>query len=148
MEKKFSRVRSTRDTVLSAVLILAGLACILVPSSIAISILGCFILIVGIVLMCVLKTVRKDKETGINYHLKHKFYPKARKSEILAALGTDPANHDWTESGSEESLRVDVYYSQQHNSVFVHCFEYIPYEYISCSDWYKIDLDKSGNLTK
>ena len=64
MNKEFSRVRSARDIVLSSVLLLAGLACILVPSSMAISILGCFITIIGIVLFCVLKSLRKDKETG------------------------------------------------------------------------------------
>lgn len=146
MNKEFSRVRSARDLVLSSVLALAGAACILVPSSIAISILGCFILVVGIVLLCVLKTERKDKETGIHYNIMHRYYPKARKAELLGALASDPASHDWTESGSEESFRVDIYYSKAANTVFVHCFEFIPYEYLSCSDWFKFDLDKCGNL--
>ena len=135
MNKEFTRVRSARDLVLSLVLTLAGLACILVPSSIAVSILGCFITIVGIVLLCVLKSV-------------HRFYPKARKKEILEALAGDPSAHDWTESGSEESLRLDVYSCRENNTVYVHCFEFIPYEYLSCSDWFKFDLDKCGNLCK
>ena len=147
MNKEFTRVRSARDIVLSLVLTLAGLACILVPSSIAVSILGCFITIVGIVLLCVLKSVRRD-ETGANYKLVHRFYPKARKKEILEALAGDPSAHDWTESGSEESLRLDVYSCKENNTVYVHCFEFIPYEYLSCSDWFKFDLDKCGNLCK
>lgn len=148
MNKEFARVRSARDLVLSIVLILAGLACVIIPSSIAISILGCFIFVVGIVLFCVLKTERKDKETGIHYNLLHKYYPKSRKNELLAALAGDPAAFDWTESENEESLRMDVFYSKSANTAFVHCYEYIPYEYLSCSDWFKFDLDKSGNLCK
>lgn len=148
MNKEFTRTRSARDLVLSIVLVLAGLACILVPSSIAISILGCFITIIGIVLLSVLKTLRKD-ETGACFKIKHKYYPKAGKKEILAALDSDPAARDWTEPGTaEESLRLDIYYSKETNTVYVHCFEFIPYEYLSCSDWYKFDLDKCGNLCK
>ena len=99
-------------------------------------------------LFCVLKTERKDKETGIHYNLIHKYYPKSRKNELLAALAGDPAAFDWTESENEESLRMDVFYSKSANTAFVHCYEYIPYEYLSCSDWFKFDLDKSGNLCK
>ena len=66
----------------------------------------------------------------------------------IVVTNNDPAGFDWSESGSEESFRLDIYSSRQNNTVFVHCFEFRPYEYISCSDWYKIDLDKSGNLTK
>ncbi len=148
MNKEFTRVRSARDIVLSSILLLAGLACILVPSSMAISILGCFITIIGIVLFCVLKSLRKDKETGICYNIAHKYYPKARKTEILNALANDPAGFDWSESGSEESFRLDIYSSRQNNTVFVHCFEFIPYEYISCADWFKLELDKCGNMLK
>ena len=95
-----------------------------------------------------IKTERKDKETGIHYNLIHKYYPKSRKNELLAALAGDPAAFDWTESENEESLRMDVFYSKSANTAFVHCYEYIPYEYLSCSDWFKFDLDKSGNLCK
>lgn len=147
MEKKFSRVRSTRDTVLSAVLIIAGIACVATPTPISINILGCFITLFGLVLMFMLKSERKDTDTGLRYHEITKYFSSDKKADILKALETDPASFNWSETDSAEGIKLDIYYNKSRGTVFVQCAQYIPYEYIPCSDWYELQLDHTGNLT-
>lgn len=149
MTKEFSRARSIRDFVLSAGLIIIGLLCVVFKIPVSVNILGCCIIILGLVLLFMLKSLRKDPETGIKYHFKTKYYPSKRKDEILKALsGNAGSSIDWSETREEESLRVDIYYNTAANKAFIQCFEFIPYEYRCCSDWFELDLDKSGNLLK
>jgi len=147
MTKEFSRARSTRDLVLSVLLIVVGLLCVVFKTPVSVNILGCCIIILGLVLLFMLKTLRKDSETGLKYYFKTRFYPAKRKDEVLKALSGNAGTIDWSESGgAEESLRVDIYYNRAANKAYIQCFEFIPYEYRSCSDWFEVDLDKSGNL--
>ena len=146
MNKEFSRTRSAQDIAISVILIIAGLACVICKTPVGVNILGCCAIILGIVLFCMLKSCRKDKDSGICYKLKIKYYPAKRQEEILNALKTDPSSIDWTESGSEEGLRVDIFYSKAGNKAFVQCYKYVPYEYQVLSDWFELPLDKTGNL--
>lgn len=146
MNKEFSRVHSAGNIIVSAAFIVAGFACVIAKTPVSVNILGCSAIILGLVLMFMLKSARKDKETGIFYKEKIKYYPSGRQEEILNALKTNPASVDWTESGSEEGLKVDIYYSKAGNKAYVQCFRFVPYEYQVCSDWFELDLDKSGNL--
>lgn len=148
MNKEFSRVSSAKDIIISTVLIIAGLACVILKTPVSINILGCSVIVLGLVLLFMLKSSRKDKETGIAYTEKLKYYPAKRQEEILNALKSDPASIDWTESGNEEGVRVDIYYNKAQNKAFVQCYRFIPYEYQVCSDWFELQLDKCGNLIK
>ncbi len=148
MNKEFSRTRSAKDIIISLALVIAGFACVLFKTPVGVNILGCCAIILGIVLFCMLKSCRKDTETGICYKLKTKYYPAKRQEEVLNALKTDPSSIDWTESGTEEGLRADIFCSKAKNRVFVQCYRYIPYEYQVCSDWFELPLDKCGNLAE
>ena len=55
---------------------------------------------------------------------------------------------DWNESETGNGLKVDIFINKKQNLVFVHCAEYIPYNYQDCSDWFAFSLDQVGNLTK
>ncbi len=147
MEKVFIRTRSTSNIVLALVILVVGLICVFISKSIALTIAGGCLVVLGIVLLFV-KSLRRDKETGINYKFCNKYYPKSRKNEIINALKSNPASLDWAEKGHEESLRLDIYYNTENNTAFVRCYEFVPYEYIVCSEWLQLELDKSGNLVK
>ena len=146
MNKEFSRTRSAKDIITSVAFIVIGFTCVILKTPVAVNILGCSAIILGIVLFCMLKSCRKDKETGICYTEKLKYYPSKRQEEILNALKTDPSSIDWTESGSEEGIKVDIYSSKAADKVYVQCYRFIPYEYQVCSDWFEFPQGKCGNL--
>lgn len=66
MDKIFSRTRSTRDIMVSAGLVIAGIAIVAVPSAVSVNILGAFLCFVGLVTFFMLKSARVD----IYYNLK------------------------------------------------------------------------------
>ncbi len=148
MNKEFCRCRSVRDIVVSTVFIVAGIALLLIPTNIGISILGACFALIGLILILTLRTNHKDMESGICYKMKSKYYHSSRKEEILKALASKPESVNWDEEPNAEGLRLDIYYNSATNKVFAICHKYIPYEYLPCSDWFCIDMDKSGNLTK
>ena len=64
MNKEFIRVRSVRDLVTVALLIIIGSICIgFIPSQ-AVNVLGFFLLFAGLLLLFILKTGYADMETG------------------------------------------------------------------------------------
>ena len=60
MDKIFSRTRSTRDIMVSAGLVIAGIAIVAVPSAVSVNILGAFLCFVGLVTFFMLKSARVD----------------------------------------------------------------------------------------
>ncbi len=137
-----------RDLIVSFVMIIGGTALVFIPTNIGISILGCCFAVLGLILVFTLKSHHKDIESGIKYNLKIKYYHARRKDEILKALAERADILDWTEEENSEGLRLDIYYNCAANKVFARCYKYIPYEYQACSDWFCLDMDKCGNLTK
>lgn len=133
--------------VLSAILVAAGVVCLLLPTPISVNILGGSVVLIGLVLAFMLKTERKDTDTGIRYKKMTKFFSSDKKAEIIQALERDAATFNWTEQDSAEGLKVDIFYNREKDKAFVQCSQYIPYEYIPCSDWYELPVGKTGNLT-
>ncbi len=148
MNKEFKRVHSTLDIVISTLLVVAGVVIVVIPSAVGVNILGCCLALCGVILFFTMKNAYKDAENGVTYSKKMKYFQASRKSELLDALKNDPSKADWTENGAGNGLRVDIYINRKHNQVFVHCAEYIPYNYQDCSDWFSYPLDQTGNLTK
>ena len=67
MNKEFIRVRSVRDLVTVASLIISGSICIgFIPSQ-AVNVLGFFLLFAGLLLLFILKTGYKDVSSGLSY---------------------------------------------------------------------------------
>ena len=84
MDKIFSRTRSTRDIMVSAGLVIAGIAIVAVPSAVSVNILGAFLCFVGLVTFFMLKSARVDKETGIKYKRIVKYFPSEKKDDITS----------------------------------------------------------------
>lgn len=148
METRFSRIRSAKDIVISVVLLAAGVACILVPSSVPVNITGYTLAIAGIVLFFVMKTAFRDAETGETMKKTEKYFPASKSDSVLKALSTDPDSLDLSEENKGNGLKVDTYYSTKTGHVFTQLFEYIPYKYEPCSPVYSYDISKAGKLIK
>lgn len=148
MENRFSRIRSAKDIIISAVLFAAGVACIVVPASVPVNIVGYTLAIVGLVLFFVMKTAFKDAETGETLKKTEKYFPASKSESVLKALSTDPQNIDLNEENKGNGLKVDTYYSTKTGHVYTQLFEYIPYRYEPCSPIYSYDISKAGKLIR
>ncbi len=146
MNKCFSRSRSVRDIAVSAGLFVAGVVVVVFPSSVSVNILGAFMCFFGIVTFFMMKSSRVDTQTGIRYKKCVKYFPSSMKADILKALSDDPTHFDWAEKDDSEGIMLEIYYSTAANNVYVHCLQYVPYEYCSCSDWYCFPIDRCGNM--
>ncbi len=148
MKKDFKRVHSALDIIIASVLVVAGVVTVAIPSAVGVNILGCCLAFCGIVLFFTTKSGYKDCESGVCFSKKTKYFPASRKAEILEALKNDPSKMDWSETESGNGLKVDAYVNKKQDMVFVHCSEYIPYNYQDCSDWFTFNIEKTGNLLK
>lgn len=63
MEKSFYRVRSTKDIIITVILVVAGCVLVLIPSPVSINITGFFMMFAGLILFFVLRTAYKDSDT-------------------------------------------------------------------------------------
>lgn len=148
MEERFSRVRSAKDITISVLLLVAGVACILVPHSVPVNIVGYTFAIAGLILFFVMKTAFKDAESGEIMKKTEKYFPASKSESILKALASDPQNIDLSEENKGNGLKVDTYYNTTTGHVFTQLFEYIPYKYEPCSPIYAYDISKAQKLIK
>ena len=78
MNKEFIRVRSVRDLVTVASLIISGSICIgFIPSQ-AVNVLGFFLLFAGLLLLFILKTGYADMETGEKFSKSEHYFAQSR----------------------------------------------------------------------
>jgi len=146
MEKELVRVRSVRDIVISAAMVAAGIALVLMPS-IPVNILGCCMAIPGVLMLLFLKTDYKDAETGQHFRRIIKYYPASMKAEIMSALKGDPSKSDWKPVPSaNDGLMLDIYVSRSGDKVYVRMSEFVPYNYVPCSDWLTYTAEQAGRL--
>lgn len=141
----FLRARSVRDVVISVVLTLVGVALIFV-NSIPVNILGCCLGIPGILMLLFLKTDYKDPENGKHYRRVIKYFPASRKAEVMSALKGDPDSFEWVEESAANGLMVDIYVGRDSDKVYVKVSEFIPYNYVPCSDWFEFDKKQAAKL--
>ncbi len=146
MEKEFVRVRSVRDIIVSALMAICGIVLIALPTSVSVNIFGTCLAVPGVLMLLFLKTDYKDPETGSHYRRVIKYYAASRKSEILSALKNDPAKADWNETDSANGLMLDIYVARKADEVFVRASEFIPYNYVPCSDWFTFKSDSVAKL--
>lgn len=88
MEKEFSRVRSAKDIIITATIVVAGSVLVALPTSASINITGFFMIFTGLILAFVLRTGYKDNATGDKYSKVEKFFAQSMKSDISTALDT------------------------------------------------------------
>ena len=148
MEKTFIRVRSIKDIVIFIILILAGTALVLMPSSTAVNITGFFLIFAGLILMLVLKSAYKDTETGVKYEKKEHYFQQAMNAPISSALASKPESIDLREAEKGNAVKLDIYYSKVSRKAYLQLFEYVPYRYEPCSKMYEHQMERVEKLIK
>lgn len=138
MNKEFIRVRSVRDLVTVALLIIIGSICIgFIPSQ-AVNVLGFFLLFAGLLLLFILKTGYADMETGEKFSKSEHYFAQSIKDQILKQLRLNPAKICLKGEDEGNGLRLDIYKDNKGNTYY-QLFEYIPYKYEPCSEWFKTE---------
>ena len=148
MEKKFIRVRSIKDIIISTSLIIIGLTLIIVPENTGCQLGGFTLIAVGIILLCLLKSNYKNIETLDIFLKKEFFFAGDMKVSILSALSKNPISIDLSAEGKGQVLMLKVYYSEMSCKAYLQLFEYIPHQYEPCSEEYEYDIEKITNLLK
>lgn len=148
MEKKFIRVRSIKDIIISTSLTIIGLTLIIVPGNTGCQLGGVTLIAIGIILLCLLKSNYKNIETRDIFLKKEFFFAGDMKASILSALSKNPISIDLSAEGKGQVLMLKVYYSEMSCKAYLQLFEYIPHQYEPCSEEYEYDIEKITNLLK
>ena len=146
MEKEFSRVRSTKDIIITAIIVVAGSVLVALPTSASINITGFFMIFTGLILAFVLRTGYKDNATGDKYSKVEKFFAQSMKSDISTALETSFKKLNLSEEDKGNGIRLDIYYSRKTGKSYTQLFEYIPYKYEPCTRQYEHDTADIENI--
>lgn len=146
MEKNFTKVHSTKDIVITSVLIIAGTIMVALPTSTPVNILGFFMIFAGIILALALRTGYKDVDTGIKYCKTERFFAQSMREEINRALAGKPDSINLSEEDKGNGIRLDIYHSKSTGKAFIQLFEYVPYKYEPCSKLYEYDLAHVSHL--
>lgn len=148
MEKTFIRVRSVKDIVISASLIISGSVLVALPTGAGVNIAGFFMIFAGLILFVILKSGYKDTETGISYKKKEYYFQQAMNAPISAALASKPESIDLGEANKGNAIKLDIYYSNASGKAYLQLFEYIPYKYEPCSKIYEYSRERIEYLIK
>ena len=146
MEKTFNRVRSVKDIVISALIIILGSVLIILFEGEGVKIAGFFFLLIGLIVLFVLKSDYKDVETSIRYKKKEYYFDQSMHASIASALATNPESINIKEAGKGESILLYIYYSNDSGKAYLQLFKYIPYDYEPCSEMFEYDKAKVGKL--
>lgn len=148
MEKNFTRVRSAKDIIISSILALSGIALVALPTSTGISILGFFLLLIGILLYFTLKSSYQDEETGIKYSKKEWYFGGSRRNELSSAISRQncKCKLNLSEEDKGNSLRLDIYYSREAGKAYMQVFEYVPYRYEPYTNIYEHEIVNISEL--
>ena len=148
MEMNFIRVRSAKDIIVSASLVVLGSVLVALPTGAGVNITGFFMIFAGLITALVLRTGYKHVETGEKYQKKEHYFQQDMKTVISQALGASPASIDLTQANKGNAVKVDVYYSKISGKAYLQLFEYIPYRYEPCSRIYEYEVSKVDKLIK
>lgn len=148
MEKNFIRVRSTKDIVISASIVIIGSVLAAIPGLENANICGYTLIVTGIILAFVLKNGFKDAETREIYFTKELSFLGNMKERILSALVSTPETIDLSEEGKGQVLMLKIYYGKKSGKAYLQLFEYIPHQYEPCSDMYEYKISIVEKLLK
>ena len=148
MEKTFIRVRSVKDIVISASLVILGSVLVTLPTGTGINIAGFFMIFAGIILALILRSAYKEAETGVRYQKKELYFQQAMNSVITAALASKPESIDINEVNKGNAVKLDIHYSKASGKAYLQLFEYIPYKYEPCTKMYEYEIGKVEKLIK
>lgn len=140
MEKNFIRVRSVKDIIICTSLIIMGSACIALPTSASINILGFFTIFAGLLLLIFMKTGYKD-ENGLRYCKEEMYFDKSKQSELSRKIAEKICASDIKDENIGNGIRLDIYYNKSADKSYVQLYEYVPYKYEPCSCVYEHTYD-------
>ena len=146
MEKTFTRVRSTKDIVISASIIICGALLTALPDSDSLNILGFVLLFTGLILIMVLKSAYKDNETGAKYRKKERFFETCQREPLTNLISGKTRKADLSAEDKGNGLRLDIYHSQQTGKAYVQLYEYVPYKYEPCTCMHEHDIENVTEL--
>ena len=146
MEKKFNKVYSASDIIITLLFIIIGIVLTVITKQVSIIILGGFFIAVGIVLIFVLKSHYKYVETGEKFKKSTKYFDSANRVAILHTLQNEPENMDLTNEGKNNSLKMDIYYNKE--NAYVQLFVYVPHEYQEFSELMQFKTKQISKLIK
>lgn len=148
MNQQFIKIRSLKDIIISSSVILAGFILTLLSLGTGVTLAGCTIIVVGIILALILKSgYRKVNNPGI-YYKKELFFEPKHKIELLRAIEHNPAKIDLSDEGKGLSIRLDLYYSRVSERAFLQLFEYVPYEYVAVGEIAECDRRDVKHIIK
>lgn len=149
MEKTFTRIRSTKDIIISTTLAIAGFVLVALPTSVSVNLIGFFMIFAGIIMLLFCKTGYKDAETGTKYCKTECFFSQSKRPDIESKLGGNPqeAKVICTEKDNGNGLRLDIYKNKKSGNAYVQLFEYVPYKYVPCTKVYECNTDTLTYLT-
>ena len=148
MEKTFIRVRSAKDLVISASIIISGIALMVLPVGMPVNITGFFMVVAGILLAFVLKSEYKDTDTGERFQKKEHYFQQTMNAPISSALVSKPESINLREADKGNAVKLDVYYSRKSGKTYLQLFEYVPYRYEPCTKVFEHPLTRVENLIK
>ena len=146
MERMFIRVRSGRDILIVASLIILGGVFIALPTSSAVNVTGFLMICSGIILLIFLKTGYKDLQTGKMYFKKERYFQYSQSEEIATAIASKPESVDLSTENMGNSARLDIYFNRTSNKAYIQLYKYVPYAYEPYSDMYEYELEKVNKL--
>lgn len=148
MESNFIRVRSVKDIVIFASLIVVGIVLTILPEAEGANLGGYILITAGLVLALMLKSAFKDPKSKAIYHKKVFTFPGKMKATTLLALSSSPETLDLSEEGKGQVLMLNIYYSNDSGKAYAQLFEYIPHQYEPCSKVFEYEISKVKKLVK
>ena len=128
MKKNITKVRTTKDIIITLVLLLAGAACFAVSST-GMMILGGTIILTGLILFFVMKNGYRIEGEGGIFSKKEHFFPDSRYDVIYSEINAGRMITDFKDEDKAIVVRLDVYTSQS-GKKYAELFKYVPYDYV------------------
>ena len=134
------------DVVISTSTVVLGCILAIVPLGAGVAIGGYMLIILGFLLALMMKSEYRKELSGEKYQKQEYFFPKEEKNQLLSAIASAPGKIDLGQKGKGQVLRLDIYYSKALGKCYIQLFEYVPYQYVPCSELVGCELPKISNL--
>lgn len=148
MKTQFIKVRTTKDITIFTSLILIGVILIALPTQMGATIAGATLAIIGIVLIPLLKSGYRHRDSTETYRKLEHYFQQTKKSSLTSAISSKPETIELPKEQGSNALRLDIYFSRSANKAYVQLFEYVPYEYEPCTEIYEYEASRVENLIK
>jgi hypothetical protein len=129
MNNLFVKSRSTKDIIISAVLLIGGVTMVALPTPASVNIAGLFLACTGIVLLAVLKSGWKNTETREKFYSKTLYFPREMEGKLKEAMEGSLKKITSDTSSQSSALKLDILYNKKTGKAFCQLSEYIPYQY-------------------